>query len=74
MPCPMGVDIPGIFKIRNNAAIYGTVDAAKAAYGRMEEKSRQTSCVHCRKCVSMCPQHIEIPEKLAEAHQYLTAE
>ena len=74
MPCPMGVDIPGIFRIRNNAAIYGTVDAAKAAYGRMEEKSRQTSCVHCRKCVSMCPQHIEIPEKLAEAHQYLTAE
>lgn len=22
MPCPMGVDIPGIFRIRNNAAIY----------------------------------------------------
>ena len=74
MPCPMGVDIPGIFRIRNNAAIYDAEASAKAAYGRMAEKSRQTSCVRCKKCVSQCPQHIEIPDRLAEAHAYLTAE
>ena len=55
MPCPMGVDIPGIFRIRNNAAIYDAEASAKAAYGRMAEKSRQTSCVRCKKCVSQCP-------------------
>ena len=74
MPCPVGVDIPGIFKIRNEGAVFDAPTSAKAAYGRMQPENRQTACVRCGRCATLCPQHISIPEKLAEAHAYLTAE
>ncbi len=74
MPCPVGVDIPGIFKIRNEGAVFDAPASAKAAYGRMQPENRQTACVRCGRCATLCPQHISIPEKLAEAHAYLTAE
>lgn len=74
MPCPMGVDIPGIFKIHNNGAIFDAPGAARAAYQRMDAGKRQTSCVGCYKCASQCPQMIDIPARLKAAHAYLTAE
>ena len=45
MPCPVGVDIPGIFKIRNEGAVFDAPTSAKAAYGRMQPENRQTRAV-----------------------------
>lgn len=69
MPCPSGVVIPDIFSTYNNMFMFGTANESKKWYKRMIELGKDVSkCVGCRKCVSICPQNISIPERLKEAH------
>ena len=68
MPCPMGVDIPKIFAKWNNSYKYDTKD-----YGYkklVEDGNGPDKCVSCGKCMKVCPQHIDIPGKLAQAKEY----
>lgn len=57
MPCPSGLNIPEIFSIYNSTATQN-LNAAKEAYGKLEVKA--DSCVKCRRCEKVCPQHIGI--------------
>lgn len=69
MPCPSGIDIPGIFAIYNGTAVTGE-DKAKKEYAELETKA--DACVKCRKCEKACPQHIKVSslmEKLAVSLQ-----
>ena len=70
MPCPKGVDIPGIF------ACYNHMYSENKGSGRKEyfqtialrkENASATQCVGCGKCEQHCPQSIEIRKKLKEA-------
>ncbi|MBQ7505748.1 MAG: aldo/keto reductase [Lachnospiraceae bacterium] len=70
MPCPQGVDIPGLFRC------YNTMYTESKRAGRNEyfqttairrEPSFATQCVGCKKCESHCPQHLPIVELLKEA-------
>ena len=72
MPCPAGVEIPDNFRLRNEAAIFDAPEKARDRYAHMES-GRADLCVKCRRCVALCPQHIDIPTHLAEAHAYFTA-
>jgi len=66
MPCPAGVDIPGVFARLNNASLYDDFDGAKEAYlAKVTEKA--SACTQCGSCIPKCPQGIEIPDVLEEA-------
>lgn len=79
MPCPYGLDIPGIFAHYNKCVNQGNVpdspeaeNYAKArraflvGYDKAVPKLRQAQhCVGCRKCTEHCPQKINIPRELA---------
>ena len=74
MPCPKGVDIPGIF------ASYNTMYTESKASGRSQyfqtvalaaEPSFASQCIKCGKCEQHCPQNIQIREKIQEAERAL---
>lgn len=72
MPCPSDVNIPGIFEIYNNQSIYEDFDEFKKQYrGLMDEDKDASQCIECGQCEPECPQHIEIIDKLKEAHEVL---
>ena len=74
MPCPKGVDIPGIFRCYNAMYTEGKRDG-RFQFGQTVVLTRQpafaTQCVGCGKCESHCPQSIPIREKLKEADKAL---
>lgn len=60
MPCPFGLDIPGIFEAYNKSAV--SMKKARALYGELEVKA--DACRACRHCEKECPQHIAVSEKM----------
>ena len=70
MPCPMGVDIPGIFSSWNNAYRFGSKNYRYGEF--IKNGSSADKCVSCRKCEKHCPQSLSIPELLASAHSEAT--
>ncbi len=77
MPCPYHVDIPNIFNNYNSIHFFGkrasvvrSQYASKSA-GVLGDKSGANLCVKCGKCMKHCPQQIDIPAKLQEAHKAL---
>ena len=75
MPCPHGVDIPGNFRLMNQARIFGMVEAGKKAFGWMVRDQRgdrsALACRKCGKCLPKCPTNIPIIEQLETASQVL---
>jgi len=83
MPCPYGVDIPGIFTFYNKCKNEGTTPTDNRApeyarlrrrylidYARRVQRERQADrCIGCRQCIEHCPQGIEIPEELHRIDQ-----
>jgi predicted aldo/keto reductase-like oxidoreductase len=78
MPCPYGVDIPGILlhynkcvnngnvpKSRNDADYSETRRAFLVGYDRAVPALRQADhCIGCNECTPLCPQSIRIPREL----------
>lgn len=85
MPCPHGIDIPGIFAHYNKCINEGNYDvnpqseeyararrAYLVGYDRSVPKLRQADhCIGCGKCVSHCPQTIDIPAELHRIDRYV---
>ena len=68
MPCPNGVDIPGIFKVWNNVSLYDTDPAKNMGLREIRKKeSGADKCVECGACEAACPQHLSIIEELKNA-------
>lgn len=68
MPCPAGVDIPGVFRVWNQGGIYGNDEAARGRYTfELAEDARADRCVACGKCAQVCPQHIDVPAEMKRA-------
>ena len=74
MPCPKGVNIPGIFRSYNTmyaeSRFSGRFQYAQA-FGLTREPAFASQCVQCGKCEKHCPQGIPIREKLKEADRAL---
>ena len=61
MPCPFGVNIPETFVCYNKTVSQGMKSAA-ADYTALQGKAE--FCRACRRCESLCPQHIKISEEM----------
>ncbi len=74
MPCPKGVDIPGIFRCYNamftESKSQGRFQFAQTV-GLTKEPAFASQCIQCGKCEQHCPQNIPIREKLKEADKAL---
>ena len=85
MPCPYGIDIPGIFKYYNNSVKEGTFVESQdqkdyqklrrkylTSYNKAIETVRQADhCIQCGQCAPHCPQHIRIPRELQRIDKYI---
>ena len=70
MPCSTGVDIPGVFRVYNDAVMYDSLKSSKGFYNFFfKPESKAGACIQCRECEEKCPQKIPISEwmpKVAE--------
>ena len=87
MPCPYGIDIPGIFKHYNSSVNEGVIaqstdqknfkklkKAYLTSYDKAIESVRQADhCISCNACVPRCPQGIRIPRELRRIDTYVEA-
>ena len=85
MPCPWGIDIPGIFKHYNTCITDGTYaqspeqknyrklrNAYLTSYNKAIPTLRQADhCIGCGTCLSHCPQSIDIPGELQRLDRYV---
>jgi len=75
MPCPNGVEIPRIFSIYGEMKMYGEDRIARMMYGSgpwsLKPEQKADNCVECGQCLERCPQHIDIPMWLKQAHAEL---
>ncbi len=73
MPCPNGVNIPGIFSAWNNVSLYNTdpkTDWNMQNILRNDETAEK--CIQCGACEAACPQHLPIIDSLQAAWKELT--
>lgn len=84
MPCPYGLDIPTIFRHYNDCLNDGMIaeneqssDYRKLrkkylhSYLQKVERERQADhCIGCGKCLSHCPQKIDIPRQMQRIDKY----
>jgi predicted aldo/keto reductase-like oxidoreductase len=84
MPCPAGVDIPGNFALLNDVAMETSRMMrfmARRRYNSFENDSNKVDmekpngkaslCIKCGKCLSHCPQNIQIPDELEKVDAIL---
>ena len=85
MPCPFGLDIPGIFSHYNKCIKEGNLAKSQdesdykkmrraflIGYDRSVPKLRQADhCTQCGECVHHCPQRIRIPEMMQKVDEYV---
>ncbi|MGE4586933.1 MAG: aldo/keto reductase [Mangrovibacterium sp.] len=85
MPCPYGIDIPGIFVHYNRCINEGNYPKSRQdenykkarrafliGYDRTVPKLRQANhCIHCGKCEPLCPQRIHITDEMDRINKFV---
>ena len=74
MPCPRGVDIPGIFRCWNTMYTENVKSGRHQyfqAVALTKKPSFASQCIECGKCENHCPQGLPIRQKLKEADRDL---
>ncbi len=72
LPCKSGVDIPNNFILYNALYMYEKANSAKMSYNVFTPPNKRASaCTNCGECVAKCPQKIDIPARLKDAHKAL---
>lgn len=79
LPCPKGVNIPGIFRLWNIMRGYGNSEYSQGEYAKLCDQTHwadfsgagAAACVECGKCEKKCPEQLPICEDLKKAHAEL---
>ncbi len=74
MPCPKGVDIPGVFATYNKRFTDGKGKAFKEHIQctlLRKDATSASNCIGCGKCEAHCPQQIEIRKELQNVKKEL---
>ncbi|MCX5968833.1 MAG: aldo/keto reductase [Cyanobacteria bacterium] len=79
LPCPSGVPIPTLLRLRNLALGHGMDSFASERYsligraGHWWEQHDASACNRCGDCLPRCPHGLPIPDLLADSHERLAA-
>jgi uncharacterized protein len=77
LPCPENINIPEILRLRNLAVAYDMIDYGNYRYTMLENAghwfpgNKGNHCTNCGDCLPRCPEKLDIPALLADAHQQL---
>lgn len=70
MPCPFGVNIPKCFYEYNMDKLSGSTNMSVQYRFHLHEDKKAHNCTKCGKCLSVCPQSIDIPTKLSVVEKH----
>ncbi|MFM1842349.1 MAG: hypothetical protein RLZZ490_1085, partial [Cyanobacteriota bacterium] len=77
LPCPEGINIPEILRLRNLAIAFDMTAFGQYRYRMLENAGhwfpgkRGDRCTDCGDCLPHCPHHLPIPDLLRDTHQRL---
>jgi uncharacterized protein len=77
LPCPAEINIPEVLRLRNLAIAYDMTDYGQYRYQMFENAGhwfpgmKANRCNECGDCLPRCPQELNIPQLLADAHEQL---
>ena len=73
MPCPAGIDIPGIMAAAYEARFLGLIENAKRRYMQATREVGPDACTDCGACEEKCTQSLKIRGELAYAKAELAS-
>jgi uncharacterized protein len=77
LPCPAQINIPEVLRLRNLSVAYEMTDYGQYRYQMFENAGhwfpgmKANRCNECGDCLPRCPQELNIPQLLADAHDRL---
>ncbi|MHC5611588.1 MAG: aldo/keto reductase [Nostoc sp.] len=77
LPCPENINIPEVLRLRNLAVAYDMKDYGQYRYGMFENAGhwfpgmKGDHCTECGDCLPRCPEKLDIPALLEDAHERL---
>lgn len=77
LPCPENIHIPEVLRLRNLAVAYDMTDFSQYRYQMFENAGhwfagvKGNRCTSCGDCLPRCPETLDIPTLLSDAHQRL---
>jgi predicted aldo/keto reductase-like oxidoreductase len=66
MPCPVGLDIPGMIELRNEATMFECPEKISFSV-KSFIRPLPSECIACKVCEEKCPQHLSIADIMAES-------
>jgi len=77
LPCPESINIPEVLRLRNLAVAYDMTDFGQYRYRMFENAGhwfpgmKANRCKECGDCLPRCPENLNIPALLQDAHERL---